>query len=346
MYLMAKTKMDLAQTRGQFVLKGVVTRTESDNFFKTITTKTGKEMRLVQFGVNTQPDSTIYIDLNGMPQENVWFSKSEKDESGKRKNVTKQIPWQDRFTFKEDGYNMIGVHLGIEKVLDKDGKEVNNKKVLHSFDACQAIANNLKDDVSVFVRGNIEFGSYERNGETKHSTKFVPNQISLCKPVDFENPDFTPTADFKQRIVFMGIKPNEEQKKYIVSAKIVNYDSVEDTEFVIDRPELAKMFKKHLKPYTSIDVSGFIRVEKEVEEVVTEEDYWGERNSMTRINGSTTRELVITGADPTTIDKEEYSEEKMDKALEMLRQDKQSNDDWGSSNNLSSDDDDELDALW
>lgn len=35
---------------------------------------------------------------------------------------------------------MIGVNVGVKKIVDKKGNEVNDKKVLTEFDACERLA--------------------------------------------------------------------------------------------------------------------------------------------------------------------------------------------------------------
>ena len=47
------------------------------------------------------------------------------------------------------------------------------------FDACKEVNDNLKDGVSVFVRGSLDYSSFlDNNGNKQTSTKLVPNQIS------------------------------------------------------------------------------------------------------------------------------------------------------------------------
>lgn len=284
----------------------------------------------------------MYVGFNGMEQEKVYFFKSE-GEGKNRKTVSKDVPWRDRFDFNEEGFRMVGVNLGVSKITDSSGKEVNDKKVMTQYDACQEVYENLKDDASVFIRGNIAYSEYQG----KHQTRFEPTQISLCRPVDFEQADFQPTADFTQSIVFMGIKPNEDKTKFTVSAKIVTYKTIEDAEFYITDTTLANVFKKNMKPYQSIKVWGNISVEQQTEEVEIESvDCWGEANEMEKVSAPTIRELIITGADPTTIDKEAYSEAVLDEAIEIMKENKQASSDygddgekWGSNANLDDDDD-------
>lgn len=342
--------LGINETKGQFQVIGIVSGTDKDNFYKQITTKNDKPMRMINFGVEFKSDSKIYVGFNGMEQEYVYFSKQTKDDNGKTKTETEKVNWRDRFTYKKEGFRPIGVNVGVTKIIDDKGKEVNDKKVLHQYDACKEIGDNLIDGVSVFVKGNITYSTYEG----KHQTRFEPNQVSLCKPVDFENQEFVPMANFQQRIIFMGIKPNEDKTKFIVDAKIVTYNTIEDAEFVIVDSKLATLFKKNLKPYTSIDVWGDISVEKNETEV-EEDDGWGEVNPMKRTNSPDIRELIIKGADPKSIDKEVYSQDKLDEAIEKLKNNKkakeeyegsESSDGWGSVSQFSDNDTTDEDEPW
>ena len=343
-----KKGLGLIETRGQFQTMGIVVGVEKDSFYKEKLTKTEKPFRSINFGVQFDKDSTLYVSLSGMEQESVYFMKSEVDPVTKKRTATTEaVAWKDRHKFDKEGYRLIGVNVGVKKVTDNKGNSVNDKKMLVPYDACKEVAENLVDGASVFIKGNIEYSQFEG----KHQTRFVPGQISLCKPVDFEADSFTPEAFFQQTIVFMGIKPNEDKTRFIVEAKIVGYNSIEDAEFIVEDASLANIMRKNLKPYQSIKVHGEIHLQRNMDEV-EEADGWGESNKMARKNAPTTRELIIIGADPNTIEKEEYSEAKIDGALAKINASKKAstdygdNDDgWGNATKLSGADEDE-DEAW
>ena len=348
---MAKERLiKLPQTKGEFKLSGIVTGTQKgDKFFTNKKTKKGNDMNLLNFGVETNKDSTVYISLNGMVRDNVYFYKRPDKKNGETKGDTKKIAWADRQKFQEEGYRLIGVNVGVTKKLNEKGEQVNNNNTLTEYDACKIIAQNLQDDQSVFVKGNIEYSSYKNDkGDIKRSSKFVPNQVSLCKPIDFENEDFKENNTFKQTFIFMGITKNEEDKddiKFEVEGKIVTYNSIEDTSFVIRDTKLASLFKKNLKPYTALEVWGKINNRVETEE--TEEvDCWGEKNNFDTVKRSFIRELVITGANPNSFDTETYTEEALDEAVRALKEfgedgTTNSSDEWGSAAPSSTDDSDD-----
>ena len=346
---------EMPVTRGVYQVRGTVNGVEKQNFYSEKKTKTNKDFRMVNFGVEYDHGKTVYMSLNGMVKDNVYFSK--RLDNGK--TDTKTVSWANRNVKDSDGYRLIGVGLGLVKTTDNSGKVINDKKTMVDFDACRYISENMEDDASVFVRGNLEFSSYtNKNGEVSRSTKFIPNQISLCKDVDFDDESYEQLHDFTQRIVFVGVDQEKDANdkatgRFVVEAKIVTYNSVESAEFIIEDSKLAKQFKNGLRSYWAIDVHGRINVVNNVE-TVEEEDCWGESNAMNRVSAPTKREFVITGATPSTIDKEAYTEKAISEAIRKMNAAKQAennfngaasvssesgDDDWGDSGTIETDED-------
>lgn len=319
---MANRLFDLPETKGSYQVKGKINGVEKEKFYTAKKTKTGKDFRAVNFGCMYDDKKTIYMSLNGMPQKDVYFSKKNPSTN---KTETKPVPWANRNTFSEEGWRIIGVNLGLTKTVDKDGKTVNDKKSMTPFDACEYIKENMRDDSSTFIRGNIEFSSYTNDkGEIRRSIKYIPNQISLCQDVDFEeyNENNKPAHDFTQTIVFMGIDKEQvdgkDTKRFIVQAKIVTWSDIVDTEFIVTDAKLANIFRTKLKPYMALSVHGNIEVSHKVEEV-SEDDGWGEANAMNAVSAPTKTEMIITGATPSTLDKETYTEKKISEAIAKIK---------------------------
>ena len=339
---MANRLFELQETKGSFQCKGIINGTERDRFYTSKKTRTGKDFRAVNFGCEYNDKTSIYMSLNGMPQDNVYFSKKNQDTG---KTETKKVAWANRNSFSENGFRMIGVNVGLVKTTNKEGKEVNDKKTMTPFDACDYVKENLKDDMSTFIRGNIEFSSYlDNDGNTRRSIKYIPNQISLCKDVDFEefSEDNKPVHDFTQTIVFMGIEKEKVEEKdtgrFIVSAKIVTYSDIVDTEFIITDTKLAGLFKKNLKSYNAISVHGHIEVTHKIEEV-SEDDSWGESNTMNSVSAPTKTEMIITGATPSSIDRETYNEKNVSEAIAKVRNARMAEKNFGEKTNSNSDSD-------
>lgn len=319
---MANRIFDLAETRGSFQAKGIINGVEKDRFYTDKKTQTGKDFRAVNFGCEYNKTQTIFMNLNGMPQQEVYFSKRNQDTG---KTDTKKVAWANRNKFNEEGWRMIGVNLGLVKTTDKDGKTINDRKTMHSFDACEYIKKNLKDDASVFIKGSIDFSSYtDKEGNVRRSVKYVPSQISLCQEVDFGdyNEENKPVHDFTQTIVYTGIEKEKENEKdtgrFVVSAKIVTWSDIVDTQFIITDAKLAGLFKKNLKPYNAITVHGRIEVTHNIQEE-SDDDCWGESNSMNTVTAPTKTEMVITGASPSSIDKETYTEKNVAEAIKAIK---------------------------
>ena len=328
---MAKTKHGLQETKGLYQIRGVVSGTDKEKFYVEKKTKTDKDMRSVNFGVEIEPGKNIYLSMNGMPKKTVYFLSKDKD----GKNITQEVEWEKRAIFNKEGYSLIGVRLGLKK--DEDGKNI--QTTLTEFDACEKIKENLKDGASVFSKGKIEFSSFISDNGIKRSVKFIPQQISLCsKDIDFEDEEFEVVSNFNQQIIFMGIEKKESV--FVVSAKIVTYSSIEDAEFIIKDEKLAKTFKQKLKPYNAIQVHGHIEVTESVQEV-QDDNTWGEDDPTQKINNPTKRELVITGAKGSSVDTNTYTKEKIEEAIEKLKQSANAQEDWGSNNNAVDADDEE-----
>lgn len=349
---MAERLFNLPETKGEMKLRGISTGTERDSFFESKVTKSKKPMNIVKFGVKVDKESTVQLELNGMARDEVFFYK--KSDVKGQKGTTKRVKWDNREGFNEEGFNLIGMTVGLEQVADETGKLKNDLKTMVEYDACEYIAEQLGDDNSLFVLGSIDFGSYKnKKDEIKRSVKFIPNKILNAKPIDFDAEDFEKVSDFKQKIVFMGINKDDSDKddvKFIIEAKIIKYLTIEDAEFIVRNSKLANTLRKNLKPYSAIDIWGYINNRVD-EEVVEEDDGWGEKSSFDKVTKTYIRELVITGADPSSVDKDTYSQELLDDALKAIANSQKAKDDfggdessWGDSKNSSKTEDDDIDG--
>ena len=353
-----KTKgrlFDLPETKGAFQLKGIVSGMEKDTAYKEIKTKSNKDMRMLNFGTSYADGETLYVNLQGMEQDNVYFSKRAEKKGDKPETV--KVPWADRFSYNREGFRLIGKNIGVKKKVDSEGKTVNDKKTLTDFDACKEVKENLKDGASVFIRGNLDYSSYtDDKGNKRTFTKLVPNQISLCSEVKFDDEKYEKQNDFNQVIIFMGIDQEKDDNdkptgRFVVLAKIVTYNNIEDVQFIIEDKALANKFKKSLSPYNAIKVSGHMVSSTQTETVTTDDDDWGEEDAMEKVSAPTKREFIITGAKGSSIDKELYTEKNVTEAIAKIKQANKaendfgsdSNDDWGDTEGLDDGDDEAWD---
>ena len=308
---------DLPQTKGEFQIRGNTTGALKQNFFTSKKTKNNNDMNIVNFGVAYDEGQTAYLTLSGTVNKSVYYySSAEKN--------TKEVAWDNRTKCPANGYNLIGIRVGLETETDENGKVSNIKKTLVDYDAAAYVGKQLKDNMPVFIKGSLEFDSYtDKNGDAKRSQKLIPNQISLCsKPIDFEDEEYKVLADFKTTIVFDSIEKEKDDKgketgRFIVSALHIGYSTITNTSFVVEDAQLAQIMKKNLKAYTAIEVSGKFKSSIVVEEV-TEEDSWGEKSSFDRVDNPRKFEMCITGAKPATIDRDTYTEDNIAEARRAI----------------------------
>ena len=72
---MSNRLFDLPECKGTYQCKGIISGVARDKFYTSKTTKTGRDFRNVNFGCMYDDKKTIFMNLNGMPQQNVYFSK-------------------------------------------------------------------------------------------------------------------------------------------------------------------------------------------------------------------------------------------------------------------------------
>jgi hypothetical protein len=315
---MAKKRIfDLPQTKGEFQIRGNASGVLKNNFFATKKTKNNNDMNLLNFGVKFDEGQTAYLTLNGMANKSVYYySATEKK--------TKEVAWKVRDIAPADGYRLIGVNVGLETIEDENGNTVNDKKTLTDYDAAKYVSEHLKDDMPIFTRGALEFDSFtDKEGNVKRSTRLIPNQVSLCsKPIDFDDEDCNVLADFKTTIVFESVEKEKDDKeketgRFIVNALNIGYSNITNTTFIIEDAQLANLMRKNLKAHYALEVTGVFK-STVVTETVEMEDDWGQKSSFDRVSAPRKFELIITGAKPSTIDKETYTEDNIAEARKAI----------------------------
>ena len=359
---MANRLFELNETKGTFKIRGIVTEIDRDNSYSDKKTKTGKARRQLSFGLQYKKDEVLYVNCEGMEKDTVWFSRRKDDGT----TETKQVKWADRYSFKEDGFAPIGVVVALETTHpDQSGKSSLVYKRLDQFDACKYIKDILEDDTSVEVKGRIEYSSYETDkGEKRNNIKLQITNITRCRyDLDLdETTEENAVHDFEQTIMFMGAEKEEKDgtptNRAIISANIVNYNSIETAEFIIedlkddDLSAYCRNLRK-LDPYTSITISGKI-YGKAVEEEISDNDGWGKPNPMRKVSRPYVREFLTSGAESSSIDQTLYNEQSVNEAIEKINNSKKadrdfgdipiassSNDGWGTTSKIDFDDEED-----
>ena len=354
---MAKEKMhDMKNTSSSFQIRGIVTGTKSQRFYKSGSGKNGSSWNALEWGVKIAEDKMVYISLRGFPRDEVFYYK--KGENG-AKGTTQKVAWKDRKKSPGKDYRLIGVTVSTGK--DEDGKNVN--EIFTEYDAVEFLHSNLSDGDSVFIKGNLQFSSYEdKSGQTRRKIELVPNQISYTQnPVNFDADDYKEMCEFENTLVFQSIEQetDENDKKtgrFILSGYSIGYNSVENISFVLkeDCAKLAGNLKKAMKPGYAIKTFGRVEVINDIVVVDDDQSGWGDVSPMERVNSPTRREYIVYRADPNTIEKEEYSESAITEAIRKIKASKTATENFGEKANIndaadddwSSDDDSDDSSPW
>lgn len=339
---MAKERLhELKQTTNLFQLRGMVTGTKSQRFYQNGVGKNGGSWNVVEFGVKVAENKTVYVKLNGFSRDEVFYYK--RGENGK-KGDTQRVKWKDRKNSPGKDYRLIGVNISTGK--DADGKNIN--EIFVEYDAVEWIHENLKDDDSVFIRGNLEFSSYtNKDGQTRKRIDMVPTQISYTqKPVDFTADDYKEMVEFENTFVFQSIEKEEDENgkttgRFVLSGYAIGYNTVENISFIIDaeHAKLANNLRKAMKPGYSIKIYGKVVVINDISTTEEEDDGWGETSPMERINSPVRREYIVYKADPNSIEKGDYTEETIGAAIKKIKASKDAAKNFGENPNNDMDDD-------
>jgi hypothetical protein len=293
-------------SKGKFKLAGLINGTKREKFVTARTFDSGRTRQTCNFAVKTSDKNETWVTVEGFDSDKAKFQKYDSKE---KKNYTKEVDWDDRFNFKEEGYRPI---FGVGLTFEKD-----DYKNLFPFDAVDELESELYDDMPVYVEGNIQYQSYKNDkGEVRRFINFKPTKIRRStKEIDFNAEDFDELNLFEQEIIFMDINPHPEQKdRFVLEANIVtgtkSEPKVEDVEFFIDDKKLATTLKKNLKPYHAVTVFGRLINSVVEEDVPADSDVWGEDDAeFNVVSAPKIREMVITKVYKNTVDKTSYNEE-------------------------------------
>lgn len=320
---MAKERIhDLKQTESTVQLRGVVTGTKKNRFYKSGTGKNNNEWNVVEFDVKIAENETVYVKLNGFTRYEVFYYKKGE---GDAKGITQRVAWKNRKKSPGNGFRLIGINISTGK--DSNGKNIN--ETFTEYDAVEWLHENLHDGDSVFIKGSLVFSSYtDRNGQAHRKVYVVPNQISYTnEPIDLDSPDCNTMAEFENTLVFSSVDREEDENskatgRFILSGYSVGYNSVEPVSFIIeaDHQKFANIVKKRMRPGNSIKSYGRIVVRNNIDVSQVEDDGWGttDVSPLQKVNAPTIREYVVYKFDGAP-DTETYSEEAIAQALRKIK---------------------------
>lgn len=307
----------LRETPGSFEIRGIVNGIKNKNFYSEKKFQSGSSMRAANFGIEYAPKLSQYPLVQGFERKEVYFTKKGEE--------TKRIPWAQRLEFAKQNpdWRIIGVNIGLTK--GEDGKNISTH--LAEYDAATYLKDNLKDGMSVFVKGTIGYRSFTtKNGDVKRMIDYNASQVSLCREdIDFGAENFEAKHSFEQEMVFTEITKEEDGDgkptgRFIMSGFVVSFNAIEPVSFVMTDEAQAKRIKKNLKPYSAIKCYGFM----ETTHAIGSEDQvddWGQPipKGINKVNASTVREMLVTYVDPSTVDESSYSEEAIMMGIQKIK---------------------------
>lgn len=334
-----KQKQEIPAMRGSFEIRGVVTSFDKVESFEK-KTKTGKDMRKIVFDVTSSEGNIHRMQIQAFKSDKVYFSGRQKTESGEEKNVVKEVLWNDRLKFKEEGFSPIDrISFGLERVKNEEtGKESNKVETMLTFDAIEQIYKLLNVGASVFIRGNIQVEEYTaQNGEKRNATRFIPNQIYLTQePIDFNAEDFKERALFELHAIAEDIEITGTEEATVTALVIGNQRLGRQTLVFKNDPSLPENFNlgtwinalrnfQSAKKYISATFVGNIVNTANAAETAAEEtqvNEWGIPISFqsplrNRGNGFR-REFICSGIVGDSVDNDTYTPENVDEFISQF----------------------------
>lgn len=311
----------LQPTYGNFVLKGIAGGTQTDKFY-TEGTSNNNLWRRLNFSVKTNDNASVYVEMMGSKNDKVKLV-----DSTDRKNKKEYfVPWADRYKERTDKAE---IFMSSKVGLAKDDTGKNKVLNLTQFDAVECIKKQIKEGDSVYIRGSMQFSTYEGKGQVKY---IIQQIYHTSEAVDFKEDNFEPEASFNQDIVYVGYEYDSETNKTAINTNIIYKNKGDITTmpymFFINHEKykgdaekqkallaLKESFE-NLTYGSTIKVNGNINVYVEKVQDEEEEDSipvsfggFQAKGQETFVRGTTIRELEITGGDGATLIDGRYSEE-------------------------------------
>ena len=302
----------LKVTGGFFEFRGKVFATKGKNGF---VEKDETGFRMMNLGLRLSNSENVFVSLTANKPKSLTDTKlrdnketkevywSGKDSEGKNKTIG--LPYGKEP--KEEKFRPIGCAVKLNKE--------DSVQYFCNYDAWQYLKDNLEDGTSVFIKGKVEFNSYENKDKVMvHGRKFVATAIFVAnEEIDFESDKFEKTAYFNQDIVFLGVnKPEDGEELATIDFGVVTWNGYELATLPIV-PKVAKALNKTLKPYHKININGIVETEGGVVEVeVEDDDEWGTSNKVGIQHRPAVAKMIVTGAEQDSIDTELYSERGVD----------------------------------
>lgn len=257
-------KQEINATRGTFEFRGIISNLDKNQDVDS-TTKKGNAMRSLVFNIDTAEGHSHRLQLRAYQSEKVYFSKTEVDKDGNRKNDVKEVKWNDRLKFNKEGYQPIDrvrFHNGMKT--DDNGKEIRNNVSMLTFDAIPEILKEFNVGDSVRITGNIQIEDYTmQNGNSGTAVRLIPTTIYHTSDViDFTKEDFSEVANFTQRILVDEVEKTGSDE-VVVTGIVIGNQRMGRQDFIFRETALQKYVNllkvmKSAKKYVAMTVKGIL----------------------------------------------------------------------------------------
>jgi len=217
---MAKTKeaMTLSRGRAGFNLIGNV-RVTDKTFNLGTTYDSGWTDNQMYLGTDCGQGNVIFAEMRGgfFPDRESTIRVFEKERGSDGRSSMIEIAWEDRLdeslldTVAESSL----ITVGVEK--DVKGKTV-YKKFLTPYDAVEYLSEHLEDGMTVNVRGNLKYSSYEDNVSVRKEITSIA--LSRVEDEDDYKAVFTQTILLDSKSVG---KKDEDKNTVSINAYVVDY---------------------------------------------------------------------------------------------------------------------------
>lgn len=304
-------ELQIPQTKALFEVSGKLFNMKSE---KSFTVNEKGNWRTANLGLRISDSEVIFLQVKGGEKKEVYLSKQSKEKGVKPE--TKKVDWKDRFKAQSGGWKVMGVNLGLVK--NNEGK--NELVTMTEWDAWEYLKENAKDDMDVFITGDIEYSSYVKEGETevRHNQNFVAKKIYLStNPIDFQSEKFEKRAGFSQSVIILG--RSQEKDQCFLEVGYVGYGSYETVNLQVSQTIFDAIKAKNVKPYNSITLTGILKTSQEVEQVKSE-DTWGEKSTVGVPKSTAKTVLFVDGARGETLTKDAYSQKVIEKYLSDIQE--------------------------
>lgn len=327
---MAKEEKKLEQTKGVFKVKGLVKNLDRDNAYEEGERVGGKNegrtYRKLNMGVQTAEDNQIRLGMYAYEPEKVFLWNSEKrkkDSSYKGERMDYYEYLDKKEVLKANGTAVLQARVGTE--YDDKGKLQSSG--MTSFEATEEIYDNVDNDDSVYVEGQISYSTFKnKQDEEVTATNYNIERLFVAKDdFDLEDEDYEEQNYYEQEFVFVDAMVDKENEKVIVTGRIIDYhQNTIDTSFSInyaddeDMKKLAKNITKKFKFGDLVTVFGEIlnqavstEVEEEDDDLLAGLGGKSQPKFATRTNVAYNREMTIDGV--LKWEKQKYTPEDFEK---------------------------------